>query len=118
MGALSRKSVWSRLLAGVHVLDAVALVLEGGAVCAREVGPAALFAFVLLRRDASGRTLAKLNVANGPDPCVIRDHEGNIVGRDAPTVRRECRPGLATHRPAGVEDEASGVVNVDVDADS
>src|SRR5881397_4391924 len=65
----------ARLLAGVHVLDAVALVLEGRAVGTLEIHPAALPA-VVLGRPLAG-LLAEVDVADGPEPGVIRDDEGN-----------------------------------------
>src|SRR6267378_4732426 len=61
------------LLAGVHELDAIALVLEGRAVCALELRPAALLAAVLVVLLAD--LLTEVDVAHGPEPRVIRDDE-------------------------------------------
>src|SRR2546426_11164858 len=94
------------LLAGVHVLDAVALVLEGRAVGTLELAPAALLAGVFRR------FLAEVDIAYGPTPGVIGDDERGRA--DVPRgVRRDERcPGrVAADRAAVVEDRARGVVH-------
>src|SRR6266849_8463393 len=71
-----------RLLAGVHELDAVALVLERGAIGTPEVLPATGLAIVLLRPLAD--LLAEVDVAHGPGPSVVRDDErgrADVPGR-------------------------------------
>src|SRR5207249_7085749 len=82
------------LLTGVHVLDAVALVLERGAVGTGQVGPAALLALVLRCGHVRRLALAELDVADRPDAGVVRDDERNVVGRDLPAMGREDRPTL------------------------
>src|SRR5207244_10842073 len=97
--------VLRRLLAGVHELDAVALVLEGRAVLALQIHPAALLAVVLVVL-VSG-LLAEVDVAHGPKPGVIRDDErgrADVPGRMGRNER--CPVRVAADRSARVEDRA------------
>src|SRR6267378_5578571 len=99
-----------RLLAGVHELDAVALVLERRAVLALQIHPAALLAVVLV--VLVGGLLAKVYVAYGPHPSVIRDDErdrANVprrMGRD-----ERCPVRVTADRAARVEDRARRIVD-------
>src|SRR3989454_7294035 len=98
------------LLAGVHVLDAVALVLEGRAVGTLEVLPAALLA-VVFRRFLAG-LLAEVDIAYGPTPGVIGDDERGRADVPGGVRRDERCPGrVAADRAAVVEDRARGVVH-------
>src|SRR5438552_14726562 len=97
------------LLAGVHELDAVALILEGATVVALKVHPAALLAVVLV--PSGGLLLAEVDVAYSPETGVIRDDEWGRA--DVPCGMRgdERRPvRVAAHRAACVEDRARGSV--------
>src|SRR6058998_1284231 len=87
----ARFVVFCALLAGVHVLDAVALVLEGRAVGTLEIHPAALLAVVLGRLLAG--LLAEVDVADGPEPGVICDDERDRADVPRRVRRDEGRPG-------------------------
>src|SRR5213593_1874685 len=98
------------LLARVHVLDAVALVLEGRAVGTLEVLPATLLA-VVLRRLLAG-LFAEVDVAHSPEPGVIGDDERCRADVPRRMRRDEVRPArVATVRAARVEDRACRVVD-------
>src|SRR5206468_7333986 len=106
----ARFVVFCALLAGVHVLDAVALVLEGRAVGTLEIHPAALLAIVLGRLLAG--LFAEVDVADGPEPGVICDDERDRADVPRRVRRDEGRPGrVATVRSARVEDRAGRVVD-------
>ena len=100
-----------RLSAGVHVLDAVTLVLERGAVCAGVVFPATFLAVVHSGRRVYPRYLRVVNcqVVNllvGKPTVTVTADVAHVIGVDSPA--RHDVAGLV--QDLHVDREDSGVV--------